>query len=199
MKKNHPEILSKDDPCENMKYPEILDKDEMKKLAVVISKLFKHIELLRCTDELACLLKRPQLPEILSVSLVMHLISRNKILKKYSKFEMKRGGNKEPDIKLKKGEVSIKIEVKGTGNIRYQGFSKKDLNADFLIWADFGELSLLSNNSKIELYIVKDPKKQKLFSHLFKEKDHPQKTLDVFLELIGKRNYKKYDTKLNQI
>jgi hypothetical protein len=53
---------------------------------------------------------------------------------------------------------TLKIEVKSTGSSSFQNFTKKDIQADYLIWIHFDNFFYDEEKPQIEIFILKDPR-----------------------------------------
>jgi len=131
---------------------------EIKDLSKLTAKVFKYYTSLKKKDKIANYIQYPKTPNILSESLAIQLILKNKILTELSSYEISLGGNI-ADVVAKKSNSIKKIEVKATGAKEFQEFGPKDIIADYLIWINFGDSFLKDDFSKISIFILKNPKK----------------------------------------
>lgn len=135
---------------------ELLSIKDIKELNKLLRQVFNYITNLKTKDRLADKIKYPQLPSILTESLAIHLLKKELIIPKLKRFNFNFGG-READILAIKNSQTIKIEVKATAKSAFQYFSEKDISADYIIWFHFADFYMKSTNTKIEVYIIKNP------------------------------------------
>jgi len=154
---------------------ELLSIQEIKELFKIILQVRDYIKKLKQNNKLAVFINNPRLPPALTESLIIHLISKEIVLKELKNYEIEFGGNV-ADIIAKKNSVK-KIEVKATQEQAFQYFGKKDITADYIVWVHFGNSFVDKDFSNIQVFIIRNPDKY------FKE---PKKiTLNVVKRIVG--------------
>tara|TARA_B100001287_G_scaffold274858_1_gene281125 strand:- start:950 stop:1498 length:549 start_codon:yes stop_codon:yes gene_type:complete len=134
--------------------------------------LNNYLEKLKKNNKHAACIKHPRMPEKISESIVYHMIKdkRCNILgkkkfidihfqKKASKYK---GGTQQPtDIILELNDGSeCLIEVKATQK-KFTAISKKDSEADYIIWIDFNQSFRSGIDDTIDYSILKVPHNMK--------------------------------------
>ena len=105
-------------------------------------------------------IKKPGIRSELSESIVYHFINEGLILEELRNPELNR--NKADILAKDKQSNEIKIEVKGTGLWEFSQFTEKDINADYLIWVNYGNYINDDNKETIDVYILNNPRNSKL-------------------------------------
>ena len=105
-------------------------------------------------------IKKPGIRSELSESIVYHFINEGLILEELRNPELNR--NKADILAKDKQSNEIKIEVKGTGLWEFSQFTEKDVNADYLIWVNYGNYINDNNKETIDVYILKNPRNSRL-------------------------------------
>jgi hypothetical protein len=167
---------------------ELLSIQDIKELNDLLRQVFRYITNLKSTHRLADKIKYPQIPSILSESLVIHLLKRN-ILPELSRYNFSFGGKK-ADILAKINREELKIEVKATAKNAFEYLGGKDITADYIFWVHFGEFYLNSKDKIVEIYIIKNP-------HTY-FKNPVKITLSKLRGIIG-NNLKKTEVDINSL
>lgn len=132
----------------------ILTLDEIKGSLRHLRDAFKQIREIKKRDEIANLIKYPQIPSVITESLAIYLIKDN--ITELKDHELILGGSV-ADIIAKKYGTMEKIEVKATGKSAFQYFSHKDIKANYLIWIHFDKFFDEESNIPIEVFVLKNP------------------------------------------
>lgn len=135
-----------------------LTKDEIKELSKLLEKTFAYIKELKSKNPLAEKIQFPKIPPILSESIIINLIRKNKILKELGSIVDVNFGGRKADIIVKtKANNEFKIEVKATGKSAFEYFGEKDISSNYLIWIHFEDFFLDLNKQTADIFIVKNP------------------------------------------
>lgn len=135
---------------------ELISIQDIKKLNKLLREVFKYITKLKKKHALADKIKYPQLPSILSESLAIHLLKKKVILSELDGFNFNFGG-RVADVLATNNSQTIKIEVKATAKSAFEYFGEKDISADYILWIHFAEFYMNSEDTNIEIYIIKKP------------------------------------------
>ena len=148
-----------------------LSKPELKSAVDAFIQFNEFWENLHATNPAARCIKGPRLPELISESIVYHMVSDGMIPSlslddedslihsaKAEKYKTKNGWSgrrrNNTDLIIQKASGrQILIEVKATQK-RYTELKEKDVEADYLIWLEFNETFRNGSNKTIELSIV---------------------------------------------
>jgi len=114
----------------------VLTIDEMRELSRALRDVFAFLSSLRGRVAAAAQIRNPQVPTALSESLAAHLLQSGSLLPQAIQVRCARDGG-DLEGELPDGHT-LSIEVKATGEAGRQRVTKKDLEADLLIWIDFG-------------------------------------------------------------
>lgn len=155
-----------------------LSKEEIVHLTKAYKEVYKFINALKLSNEynsLPVFVKKPGIRSELSESTIYHFIKEGLIMQELKNPEISRGI---ADILAYDSDSNEKkIEIKGTGIWEFSQLSQKDLDADYLVWVNYGNYINDDNKDSIEVYILKDPKESVL---------KPDKTsLRKFVNLVG--------------
>lgn len=139
-----------------------LSLEEIKTIIPSIKESFKYIRSInfRLNNRLKTpsinYVSLPKISPLLTESLAEHYLNKMQI-RGIKGFHFERGGGRKGhDLLAIKKNIHKGIELKATTMGAFQQLGNKDINADYLIWMHFGNF-FNSNNSSIELYIVKEP------------------------------------------
>lgn len=128
-----------------LRRPEILDLDG------ALEEAFRLLRDLRRTHPAAEYIKFPAIPAILSESITAHLSPR--LLGGTARAVY---GGRVCDLIVDDGTTKLRVEVKATGEGGFQEIKSKDLEADYLVWMDFGT-RYSEGRTLIRIYVVSDP------------------------------------------
>jgi hypothetical protein len=137
----------------------LLSISEIKELCELLRKVFSYITKLKGDKieyPLADKIKYPQLPSILSESLMIHLLKRKIIASELSGFDFNFGGRIADILATKDGNIK-RIEVKSTAKSAFEYFGEKDIISDYIIWVHFAEFFLNSRNAPITIFTIRNP------------------------------------------
>jgi len=136
----------------------VLDKNEIRELVRLFRNVFAFTDRLRKRSKLAKWITFPRISQVLSESLLVQLIREGKLLKElHGVIDVTRHGGKQPNIVVRTKTRVYKVEAKATGASAFEAFGKKDLNADYLLWAHFGDFFLQKGKRKIQIYVLRNP------------------------------------------
>ena len=162
----------------------VLEPKELRQICRIMADLFKNRRELEKKYPLAKVITNPRVSNPISEAIIYHSIKQGKILRELSKYSLNLHEKKFADITARYRASLKKIEVKSTGAKAFQDLGKKDIAADYLIWLHFGDAFIKNNFSKLEIIIVKKPRKYPKFR--WKIKKQSKITLPKFRELLGK-------------
>jgi hypothetical protein len=123
-----------------------------------LRKLFAYLYERRSVSDIAKRIKNPQVPGILSESIVAYLIKQGKLLPEFQNFQIKRGGKK-CDLLLSDSDKVVTVESKATSEAGFQRLRKGDIAADFLIWIHFDTYFLTTEDMELEVFLIPQPGK----------------------------------------
>ena len=155
-----------------------LSKQEIILLMEAYKKVYKYInELEESLDyqSLPIFVKRPGIRSELSESTIYHFMNEGLILKNLKNIRMNRN---KADILAEDAKANEKkIEIKGTGVWEFSQLSEKDINADYLIWVNYGNYIIEDTKTTIDIYILNKPKESLI---------KPNKiSLNKFISIVG--------------
>ena len=134
--------------------------------------LNSYLEKLKEKKPAAKCIQNPKLPEIISESIVYHLISDGKcpLIKiqagdtlhhsiKASRYKSANGWTgarrNNTDLVIKRKNITeTLIEVKAT-QVGYTEFKPKDVEADFIVWVEFNDTFRSGTNKQIEVLVIR--------------------------------------------
>lgn len=112
-----------------------LTRDEVRRGIREYEGLIGYIDHRRTVEPMAKALQYPKLPSKLTESFVGYMIATGELLSGMSPTRVRSGSG--ADLTLESVRGSVRVEVKGTAQ-SFTMFSQKDLDADYLVWVDFG-------------------------------------------------------------
>ena len=149
-----------------------LSKAGINEAAEAFIQVNSYLERLKEKKPAARCIKNPRLPEIISESIVYHLISDGKcpLIKiqtgdtidhsiQASRYQSANGwtgpkrNNTDLVIKRKNGTETL-VEVKAT-QVGYTEFKDKDVDADFIVWVQFNDTFRSGTNKQIEVLVIR--------------------------------------------
>lgn len=135
----------------------LLNAVEIGELIQTLRTLFKYYQELQNRSEVAKFIQRPKIPPFLSESLIVDLGNRG-ILESLdcSNFDLSSSNG---DVVAISPSGQVKIEVKATAQSAFQLFSKKDIEADYLVWVHFNRYFEDEECREIEIFILREPTK----------------------------------------
>ena len=149
-----------------------LSKVDINEASKAFIQLNSYVEKLKGKKPAAKCIQNPKLPEKISESIVYHLISDGKcpLIKiqagdtihhsiKASCYKSENGWTGSPrgntDLVIKKNNgAEILVEVKATQK-GYTEFKPKDVDADFIVWAEFHDTFRSGTNKQIEVLVIR--------------------------------------------
>ena len=155
----------------------LLSDVEIGELILVLRKFFAFHKELQVSSDVASYIQRPKIPPFLSEALVVDLGNRGLLLSlECVDYSLSTTGG---DVVAFCDSLPVKIEVKATARSAFQLLSKKDIEADYLIWVHFDTFFEDVEKDDIEFFILREP------SSVF-EKSR-KITLPVFMKLSGEQ------------
>ena len=136
-----------------------LSKEEIILLTKAYKDVYKYLNKLEESSmfkDLPVFVKKPGIRSELSEGTVYHLINEGLILEELVNPVLNR--NKADILAEDRNSDEVKIEIKGTGLWEFSQLTKKDVNADYLIWVNYGNYINDDNKENIDVYILKNPK-----------------------------------------
>ncbi len=129
----------------------LLSVEEMWRVEGFILKVFQYISSLKEQDALAECIQYSKIPPDLSESAVVHL--RHRLFP--GSLDASLGG-KHADVLVQYSGGKKRVEVKATGEWKFQRLSKRDTTADYLVWINFGSY-FRKGKGKITVYKLTKP------------------------------------------
>ena len=129
----------------------LLTERNLVELDDILLELYAFFRQMRARYSVAKFIHYPSIPSILSESLVVHCVE----FLFGSAWAGKLGKNV-CDVILERPSEQRTVEVKASGQTGFQEFKAKDLDADFLVWVDFGE-RYTEGSDKLSIYVLKNP------------------------------------------
>ena len=149
-----------------------LSKAGIKDASEAFIDLNTYLEGLKRRKPAAGCIKNPRLPEIISESIVYHLISDGNCpliniqngdsihhsiqasrYRPANGWSGKKRNNTDLVIKRKNGAETL-VEVKAT-QVGYTEFKPKDVDAEFIVWVEFNDTFRSGSNKEIEILIIR--------------------------------------------
>ncbi|RMG22753.1 MAG: hypothetical protein D6732_25430 [Methanobacteriota archaeon] len=130
------------------------DNYDFKGLIECLRKVFAYIRDLREKSPIAAEIQNPRIPSRFSENLAMFLLQKGEIRLGRKLVRIRLDRKKADVVAVDDAGQEIKIEVKATGKNNFQYFGKKDVQADYLVWLDFGDLFENTMSTEIDIYIL---------------------------------------------